>query len=149
MSKLKLLLVLPLIAIFALVACDANGGDEEAMAEAQGMMTEAQGMMTEAEGMMAEAEEMMAEAEGMMAEGDGMMMESRLATVQSRGTLICASRNDVPGYGSLDSAGRNVGFDIDLCRAVAPAVLGDPEAIEIRLTTAAQRGPTTPPAEAA
>ena len=142
LSKLKLLLVLPLIAIFALVACDANGGDEEAMAEAQGMMTEAEGMMTEAEGMMAEAEEMMAEAEGMMAEGDGMMMESRLATVQGRGTLICASRNDVPGYGSLDSAGRNVGFDIDLCRAVATAVLGDPEAIEIRLITAADRGPT-------
>ena len=27
---------------------------------------------------------------------------NRLAAVQERGTLICASRNDVPGYGSLD-----------------------------------------------
>ncbi len=67
---------------------------------------------------------------------------SRLAAVQERGTLICASRNDVPGYGSLDAAGRNVGFDIDLCRAVATAVLGDPEAIQINYITAAERGPT-------
>ncbi len=67
---------------------------------------------------------------------------NRLAAVKERGTLICASRNDVPGYGSLDAAGRNVGFDIDLCRAVATAVLGDPEAIQINYITAAERGPT-------
>ena len=66
----------------------------------------------------------------------------RLATIEERGKLICASRNDVPGYGALDAAGNNVGFDIDLCRAVATAVLGDPNAIEIRLITAAERGPT-------
>ena len=58
---------------------------------------------------------------------------NRLAAVKERGTLICASRNDVPGYGSLDASGRNVGFDIDLCRAVATAVLGDPDAIEVEL----------------
>ena len=74
----------------------------------------------------------------------GMMMEeaNRLQAVKDRGTLICASRNDVPGYGYLDASGNNVGFDIDLCRAVATAVLGDPNAIEIRLITAAERGPT-------
>ena len=66
----------------------------------------------------------------------------RLAAVQDRGNVICASRNDVPGYGYLDEAGNNVGFDIDLCRALAAAVLGDPDAYEIRLITAAERGPT-------
>ena len=66
----------------------------------------------------------------------------RLAAVQDRGNVICASRNDVPGYGYLDEAGNNVGFDIDLCRALAAAVLGDPNAFEIRLITAAERGPT-------
>ena len=66
----------------------------------------------------------------------------RLDTIKARGKLICASRNDVPGYGSLDAAGNNVGFDIDLCRAVATAVLGDSNAIEIRFITAAERGPT-------
>ena len=68
--------------------------------------------------------------------------ENRLQAVKDRGSLICASRNDVPGYGYLDASGNNVGFDIDLCRAVAAAVLGDPTAIEIRLITAAERGPT-------
>ena len=67
---------------------------------------------------------------------------SRLQAVQDRGKLFCASRNDVPGYGSLDDEGNNVGFDIDLCRAVATAVLGDPTAIEIRYITATERGPT-------
>ena len=68
--------------------------------------------------------------------------DARLDQVKNRGKLICASRNDVPGYGSLDASGNNVGFDIDLCRAVAAAVLGDPKAIEIRYITAAERGPT-------
>ena len=67
---------------------------------------------------------------------------SRLDTVKERGSVICASRNDVPGYGFLDANGNNVGFDIDLCRAVAAAVLGNPNAIEIRLISAAERGPT-------
>ena len=66
----------------------------------------------------------------------------RLALVQDRGKVICASRNDVPGYGYLDEAGNNVGFDIDLCRALAAAVLGDSSAIEIRFISAAERGPT-------
>ena len=67
---------------------------------------------------------------------------NRLQSIKDRGTLICASRNDVPGYGYIDDSGNNAGFDIDLCRAVAAAVLGDPNAIEIRLITAAERGPT-------
>ena len=68
--------------------------------------------------------------------------QSRLDTVKERGNVICASRNDVPGYGFLDAAGNNVGFDIDLCRALAAAVLGDANKFEIRLITAAERGPT-------
>ena len=74
--------------------------------------------------------------------GDAEEEGGRLQAVQDRGSVICASRNDVPGYGSLDASGNNVGFDIDLCRALAAAVLGDPNAIEIRLITAAERGPT-------
>ena len=74
-------------------------------------------------------------------ESDG-TVEDRLQEVKDRGKVICASRNDVPGYGHLDASGNNVGFDIDLCRALAAAVLGDPNAIEIRLITAAERGPT-------
>ena len=67
-----------------------------------------------------------------------MQAGSRLQTVMDRGHVICASRNDVPGYGFIDASGANVGFDIDLCRALAAAVLNDPSAIEIRLITAAR-----------
>ena len=72
----------------------------------------------------------------------GQATGGRLQEVKDRGKLICASRNDVPGYGSLDASGNNVGFDIDLCRAVATAVLGDSSAIEIRYISASERGPT-------
>ena len=68
--------------------------------------------------------------------------DSRLEAVEDRGKVICASRNDVAGYGSIDAAGNNTGFDIDLCRALAAAVLGDANAFEIRLISATERGPT-------
>jgi general L-amino acid transport system substrate-binding protein len=64
-----------------------------------------------------------------------------LDRVRDRGRLICGGRTDLPGFGMLDEDGRNVGFDIDVCRAVAAAVLGDPEAVEIVPLTAAERGP--------
>ena len=86
-----------------------------------------------------EVDEAVAEA---LAEAETVTISDRLQAVKDRGHVICASRNDVPGYGYLDSDGNNVGFDIDLCRALATAVLGDPDAIEIRLITAAERGPT-------
>ncbi len=64
-----------------------------------------------------------------------------LTRVKERGRVVCAGRTDLLGFGYLDDDGRNIGFDIDLCRAVAAAVLGDPEAIEIVPVTAAERGP--------
>lgn len=67
--------------------------------------------------------------------------ESRLDMVQGRGRLICATRNDIPGWGSIDAEGNPIGFDIDTCRAVAAAVLGDSEAYDIRYITASERGP--------
>ena len=67
--------------------------------------------------------------------------QGRLAEVRSRGHLICASNNAIPGFGYLDQ-GNNVGFDIDLCRAVAAAVLGDPAAVAVRPVTATEMGAT-------
>jgi general L-amino acid transport system substrate-binding protein len=64
-----------------------------------------------------------------------------LEAVKARGKVICGGRTDWAGFGMLDQYGNNMGFDIDLCRAVAAAVLGDPEAIEVVPLTAADRGP--------
>ncbi len=64
-----------------------------------------------------------------------------LGTALARGKVICGSRTDLLGFGYLDENGRNVGFDIDLCRAVAAALFNDPEAVEFVPLTAAERGP--------
>ena len=66
----------------------------------------------------------------------------RLQVVRDRGEVICAGRDNVPGWGFPDRSGRIVGLDIDLCRAVAAAVLGDADAIEVLPIAATQRGPT-------
>ena len=58
---------------------------------------------------------------------------SRLEEVRARGHLACASSDAIPGFGYLED-GENAGFDIDLCRAVAAAVLGDPDAVEFRVS---------------
>ena len=64
-----------------------------------------------------------------------------LGTVLDRGKVICGSRTDLLGFGYLDENGRNVGFDVDLCRAVAAALFNDAEAVEFVPLTAAERGP--------
>ena len=69
------------------------------------------------------------------------------ARVRERGNVVCGVHNELLGFGYLDENGRNIGFDIDLCRAVAAAVLGDPEAIEPVTITAADRGPVLQTAE--
>ncbi len=66
---------------------------------------------------------------------------SRLERVRSKGKLVCAGRVDLPGLGYLDTNGRNIGIDPDLCRAVAAAIFGNGEAIEFIPVSAAERGP--------
>ncbi|MGV1768253.1 transporter substrate-binding domain-containing protein [Rhizobium rhizogenes] len=51
---------------------------------------------------------------------------SVLDTVKQRGTLNCGTDNTAPGFGYLNTkTGKMEGFDVDSCRAVAAAVLGD------------------------
>lgn len=80
-------------------------------------------------------------------ETEGFVRGDILARVVERGKVVCGGRTDLLGFGYLDENGRNIGFDIDLCRAVAAAVLGDPEAIEVTPLTAADRGPALQTAE--
>ncbi len=66
----------------------------------------------------------------------------RLALVQDRGTLICGVNGSLPGFSFLDAATSDVsGFDADFCRAVAAAVLGDPDLVDFRSLNADARGP--------
>ena len=142
--KFKLLMAICALSGVALFAC-TSGASTEDLNNAQGTATAAIARVAVLEGQLSDAQTAASDAQAAASEAEAMMMEStseRLQLVRDRGEVICASRNDVPGFGSLDDAGRNIGFDIDLCRAVAAAVLGDPEAISIQYITAAERGPT-------
>jgi general L-amino acid transport system substrate-binding protein len=49
---------------------------------------------------------------------------SRLDRIKGRGTLVCGVPQNVPGFAVLGADGKGAGFDLDICRAVAAALLG-------------------------
>jgi general L-amino acid transport system substrate-binding protein len=125
MNLKKLIAVL---AVFALIlaACDAGGGDDDTtettVATDDGGTDDGGGDDGGDDG-------------DTGAQTGGNLLEDVIA----RGTLNCGVNETLPGFGSKDEAGAFVGFDIDLCRAVAAAVLGDSEAVDYTALTAAQR----------
>jgi general L-amino acid transport system substrate-binding protein len=71
--------------------------------------------------------------------GGGQGGGNLLQEVQDRGTLRCGVNDAVPGFGFTGEGGEPEGFDIEFCRVVAAAVLGDAEAVEFSPLTAEQR----------
>ena len=55
-----------------------------------------------------------------------------LAAVRARGHLICAGSDPLPGFAQVNGQGLWTGFDVDVCRAVATAVFGDPSKLEFK-----------------
>jgi general L-amino acid transport system substrate-binding protein len=64
-----------------------------------------------------------------------------VAAVKQRGQVVCGVHTELLGFGYIDATGRNIGFDVDFCRAVAAGLFNDPEAVEFVPLTAAERGP--------
>jgi general L-amino acid transport system substrate-binding protein len=64
---------------------------------------------------------------------------STLDTVKERDMLICGVNDAVPGFGSVDEAGNYSGFDVDFCRVVAAAILGDANKVDFVPLTADTR----------
>ena len=62
-----------------------------------------------------------------------------LQDVIDRGRLNCGVNDSVPGFGNLLDDGTFAGFDIDYCKAVAAAVLGDPDLVDYTPLTAEAR----------
>ncbi len=62
-----------------------------------------------------------------------------LAAVIERDVLRCGVNDVVPGFGFEEADGSFTGFDVDFCRAVAAAVLGDASKVEYVPLTAANR----------
>lgn len=114
------LLALVILLALAAAACSSSDDDDDAAASAD----------TAADG----DEVAAGQEDEEQPEGDGL-----LAEVQDRGTLMCGVNEAVPGFGFIDDAGDFAGFDIEFCRVIAAAVLGDAEAVEYMPLTAEQR----------
>jgi len=69
----------------------------------------------------------------------GAAAAATLDDVKARGTLNCGVTTGLVGFAAPDANGRWEGFDVGVCRAVAAAVLGDPDAVEFVPTTGKTR----------
>jgi len=119
MKAIKLLAVLTAL-MLVLAACETGGGDDDTTTTAGAEEPTGEETTTTAG-----AEEPTTTAGAEEPAGDGL-----LETVQARGSLLCGVNDVLPGFGVVGDDGSFSGFDVDLCKAVAAGVLGDPEAVE-------------------
>ena len=136
--KARLSMVLALLAVLALALAACGGG---ATPETTPTEAAAEPAATEA---VAVAESTVAPTVDPAAptEAPVPVAGNTLDAVRERGTLRCAGNQSVPGFGYINpDTNEFEGFDIDFCRVFAVAVLGDPNAVEVRPTTANERFP--------
>lgn len=62
-----------------------------------------------------------------------------LDAIKARGELRCGVSSGVAGFSALDANGRWIGLDVDTCRAVAAAVLGDASKVSYTPLSSQQR----------
>ena len=62
-----------------------------------------------------------------------------LEDVKKRGTLSCGVSTGLSGFSQKDEKGNWSGLDVDVCRAVAAAVLGDDSKVQYKPLTAKER----------
>lgn len=136
-SRLFMFVTGMLLSAALMVACAATVDEPEEEAPAEEAEEEPE---VEEEEAPAEEEEMeeeeMAEEEPAAQAGD-----NTLAEVLDRGVVRCGVNAELPGFGFIDADGNNVGFDVDFCRVVAAAALGDADAVEYVTLNAEQRFP--------
>jgi general L-amino acid transport system substrate-binding protein len=76
---------------------------------------------------------------GALAAAPAAMAGKTLDGVKSKGQLVCGVHTGLAGFSAADSSGKWTGLDVDVCRAVAAAVVGDGEKIKFVPLTAQQR----------
>lgn len=62
-----------------------------------------------------------------------------LDAVKTRGFVRCGSTENLPGFSQVSAEGLWSGFDVDVCRAVAAAIFGDPNRVEFISLTGKSR----------
>ena len=71
--------------------------------------------------------------------GPAVATAGTLENVRQRGTLNCGVSQGLAGFSDRDPQGNWNGFDVDFCRAVATAVLGDPAKVTFVPLSATER----------
>ncbi|HSD50803.1 MAG TPA: transporter substrate-binding domain-containing protein [Candidatus Methylomirabilis sp.] len=66
---------------------------------------------------------------------------SALEEVKKRGKLIAGVKADFPPFGYVDSAGKNLGFDVDVAHLFAKALFNDENQVELVAVTSGNRIP--------
>ncbi|OMH33650.1 amino acid ABC transporter substrate-binding protein [Motiliproteus sp. MSK22-1] len=69
----------------------------------------------------------------------GAQAEETLDSVKSKGFVQCGVSTGLPGFSNPDEKGNWQGLDVDVCRAVAAAVLGDASKVKYIPLTAKER----------
>ncbi|MEC8371824.1 MAG: transporter substrate-binding domain-containing protein, partial [Pseudomonadota bacterium] len=64
-----------------------------------------------------------------------------METVKKRGQLICGVNTGLAGFSAPDDKGVWKGFDVDYCRAMSAAVLGNPDKVTYKPLTGKTRFP--------
>lgn len=72
---------------------------------------------------------------------NGQPRSATLDAIKQRGSLKCGVYENSPGLAALDDQGEWVGFDVDYCRALAAAILGDGKKTQFVKLTFAQSMP--------
>jgi general L-amino acid transport system substrate-binding protein len=70
---------------------------------------------------------------------DGGIQSQKMATIKARGKLICGVDGKLPGFSFVGSDASYSGLDVDICKATAAAVLGDPAKVDYRDLNSSER----------
>ena len=62
-----------------------------------------------------------------------------LDTIKQKDQIVCGVNTGLSGFGAADSQGKWAGLDVDMCRAIAAAVLGNPDKVRYVPLSAPQR----------
>ena len=72
-------------------------------------------------------------------EGGAGSQSPKLSAITGRDKLVCGVEGTLPGFSFVEADGTYSGLDVDTCKAVAAAVLGDPGKVEYRNLNSSER----------
>ena len=67
------------------------------------------------------------------------MAGKTLDTIKQKDVLVCGVNTSLPGFSAADSQGNWTGLDVDICKAIAAAILGDAKKLKLVPLNASQR----------